>query len=90
MSKPQQGPGRSVLHCDEDKQCDEEPLARGIDSVEWLPSVLDGHASNLDERAADGTVFPLFPLGGVVYTPNSEHVLNIFEKRLVRLSVCLL
>lgn len=24
---------------------------------------------------------PLFPLGGIVYTPNSEHVLNIFEPR---------
>lgn len=26
-------------------------------------------------------VIPLFPLGGLVYTPNSEHVLNIFEPR---------
>jgi hypothetical protein len=26
-------------------------------------------------------VLPLFPLGGIVYTPNSEHVLNIFETR---------
>jgi hypothetical protein len=26
-------------------------------------------------------VLPLFPLGGIVYTPNSEHVLNIFEPR---------
>ncbi|OEU20671.1 hypothetical protein FRACYDRAFT_180232, partial [Fragilariopsis cylindrus CCMP1102] len=27
------------------------------------------------------TILPLFPLGGIVYTPNTEHVLNIFEPR---------
>lgn len=27
------------------------------------------------------TTLPLFPLGSIVYTPNSEHVLNIFEPR---------
>jgi Lon protease-like protein len=26
-------------------------------------------------------ILPLFPLGGFVYTPNSEHILNIFEPR---------
>jgi Lon protease-like protein len=26
-------------------------------------------------------ILPLFPLGGFVYTPNTEHVLNIFEPR---------
>lgn len=26
-------------------------------------------------------ILPLFPLGGLVYTPNTEHVLNIFEPR---------
>lgn len=29
----------------------------------------------------DADVLPLFPLGGFVYTPNTEHVLNIFEPR---------
>ena len=29
----------------------------------------------------EAEVLPLFPLGGIVYTPNSEHVLNIFEPR---------
>lgn len=29
----------------------------------------------------DAEILPLFPLGGIVYTPNSEHVLNIFEPR---------
>ena len=26
-------------------------------------------------------ILPIFPLGGIVYTPNTEHVLNIFEPR---------
>lgn len=26
-------------------------------------------------------IYPLFPLGGIVYTPYSDHVLNIFEPR---------
>ena len=26
-------------------------------------------------------MYPLFPLGGIVYTPSSDHVLNIFEPR---------
>jgi hypothetical protein len=31
--------------------------------------------------AKGSELIPLFPLGGIVYTPNSEHILNIFEPR---------
>ena len=34
---------------------------------------------NLTQK--DSEIIPLFPLGGIVYTPNSEHILNIFEPR---------
>jgi len=68
------------------------PLARGIDSVTWLPSVYDSSPSrsvidaattSSSDEEEEGTTetLPLFPLGGVVYTPNSEHILNIFEPR---------
>jgi hypothetical protein len=67
---------------DEDED-DEDPLSKGIDSVSWLPSVVGAKGST---EALKGTregaeIMPLFPLGGIVYTPNSEHVLNIFEPR---------
>jgi Lon protease-like protein len=29
----------------------------------------------------ESSIMPLFPLGGIVYTPNSEHMLTIFEPR---------
>lgn len=65
------------------------PLARGINSVTWLPSVYDSSPSRsvFDSATADEEdgelteTLPLFPLGGIVYTPNSEHILNIFEPR---------
>jgi len=69
---------------------DNNPLSRGIDSVSWLPSVYDADISrsvfdasaNPDiEVNEDTETLPLFPLGGIVYTPNSEHILNIFEPR---------
>jgi Lon protease-like protein len=76
---------------------EENPLSRGIDSVSWLPplsgprppplrSVFDPSAAADDDDDDDmeggiTETLPLFPLGGVVYTPNSEHVLNIFEPR---------
>ncbi|KAL7470084.1 hypothetical protein ACHAXS_010325 [Conticribra weissflogii] len=69
---------------------DNNPLSRGIDSVSWLPSVYEVDRSrsvfeastNPDiEVAEDAETLPLFPLGGIVYTPNSEHILNIFEPR---------
>lgn len=66
---------------------DENPLARGIDSVSWLPSVYDSDPSpSTFDTTSEGEnelteTLPLFPLGGIVYTPNSEHVLNIFEPR---------
>lgn len=69
---------------------DNNPLSLGIDSVSWLPSVcVPGAARSAIDVAevAGGEVqgttetLPLFPLGGIVYTPNSEHTLNIFEPR---------
>jgi len=73
---------------DEDEEDDEEedfangPLSDGVDSVAWLPTVL-GASDVTDPKItqADAEFLPLFPLGGIVYTPNSEHVLNIFEPR---------
>jgi Lon protease-like protein len=65
------------------------PLSRGINSVGWLPSVYDASPSrsvfdssmSSDDDEENAETLPLFPLGGVVYTPNSEHILNIFEPR---------
>eukprot|EP01082_Thalassiosira_pseudonana_P001521 g456.t1 g456 contig10:74133-75292(+) len=34
-----------------------------------------------EEESELTETLPLFPLGGIVYTPNSEHILNIFEPR---------
>ena len=58
-----------------------DPLARGADAVAWLPSVYNGieDANNHDDDNSE--ILPLFPLGGIVYIPNSEHILNIFEPR---------
>ena len=79
-----------ALHMTEDDGHDDNnPLARGIDSVNWLPSVYDSSpsrsvfdsATSEEEEGALIENLPLFPLGGIVYTPNSEHVLNIFEPR---------
>ena len=45
----------------------------------FLPAeTIRGKASEATENS---TVLPLFPLGAVVYTPFSEHRLNIFEPR---------
>ena len=69
---------------DEDDDDDEdEPLSRGIDSVSWLPTLIGatGSVPEMDESPEGAEVLPLFPLGGIVYTPNSEHILNIFEPR---------
>ena len=75
---------------EDDGHDDNNPLARGIDSVNWLPSVYDSSPSRSvfdsattgeEEEGALTENLPLFPLGGIVYTPNSEHVLNIFEPR---------
>lgn len=35
----------------------------------------------IDSAKEGSEILPLFPLGGFVYTPNTEHVLNIFEPR---------
>lgn len=62
-----------------------EPLSNGVDSVSWLPTVVGkrgpGHNNSELSVNKDSEIIPLFPLGGIVYTPNSEHILNIFEKR---------
>jgi len=80
----------AVADDDEDDEDEEEeeyddrgPLAKGIDSVSWLPSVEGAKGSNMPiETTKQGSeILPLFPLGGFVYTPNTEHVLNIFEPR---------
>jgi hypothetical protein len=71
------------LASDDESSHDDEPLSRGVDSVSWLPSVNEKSAGGIIESIGnEGTeVLPLFPLGGIVYTPNSNHVLNIFEPR---------
>lgn len=61
---------------------DDGPLSEGIDSVSWLPTVVGAQDVESPQITKEGAEFlPLFPLGGIVYTPNSEHVLNIFEPR---------
>ena len=77
---------------DDDEDDDEDettvgdgPLSKGVDSVSWLPSVSGTTSMDDDDNAKivheGAEILPLFPLGGIVYTPNSEHVLNIFEPR---------
>jgi Lon protease-like protein len=69
---------------DDDYDDDAEPLSKGIDSVSWLPTVAGASPGGTfsETDLPDGVeVLPLFPLGGIVYTPNSEHILNIFEPR---------
>ena len=76
------------LHMVEDDD-ENNPLSRGINSVGWLPSVFDANPSrsvfdssmSSDDEDEETETLPLFPMGGVVYTPNSEHILNIFEPR---------
>lgn len=66
---------------DDDEE--EAPLSKGVDSVDWLPSVHKDsiRTSSPENISVDAQIIPLFPLGGIVYTPNSEHILNIFEPR---------
>lgn len=68
---------------DEDDNEEDEPLSKGIDSVSWLPSTAGGKPESTEASGSieGAEVLPLFPLGGIVYTPNSEHILNIFEPR---------
>lgn len=56
-------------------------------SIEELPNPevrllppLRAHPDS-DPDSPDSSVYPLFPLGGTVYLPNTQHVLNIFEPR---------
>jgi len=57
------------------------PLDDGLDSVSWLPSLKEQKSEDMSTVREGAEILPLFPLGGIVYTPNSEHVLNIFEPR---------
>jgi hypothetical protein len=66
---------------DDEEDDDGGPLSKGIDSVSWLPSVLTSSSQVLTAIKDGNEILPLFPLGGIVYTPNSKHVLNIFEPR---------
>ncbi|KAL7507381.1 hypothetical protein ACHAXN_004574 [Cyclotella atomus] len=76
----------------DDDYDDGNPLSKGVNSVSWLPSVNSQRSrrSVIDSApqpsasaatSEDVETLPLFPLGGIVYTPNSEHILNIFEPR---------
>ena len=58
-----------------------EPLANGVDSVKWLPSLKNQKSETISAIRDGAQVLPFFPLGGIVYTPHSTHVLNIFEPR---------
>lgn len=72
------------LHASTDDDYDEEdegPLGKGIASVSWLPTVINSKSPQDEMIRKDAEILPLFPLGGIVYTPNSEHILNIFEPR---------
>jgi len=77
---------RLALDDDEDDEDDfeddeDEPLSEGVDSVSWLPTLKGAASSSESLTQPDSEIIPLFPLGGIVYTPNSEHILNIFEPR---------
>ena len=80
-------PSTRLFLADDDEDDDEDdddlnPLGKGVDSVSWLPTVMGKIKSAELTNIQDGAeVLPLFPLGGFVYTPNTEHVLNIFEPR---------
>jgi len=74
---------------DEEDDDDYEPLRDGVNSISWLPPLATTDSTTITPPSpkitttstAESKVLPLFPLGGIVYTPNSEHVLNIFEPR---------
>ncbi len=75
--------GRIALNMvdEDDDEEDFDPLGDGVDSVGWLPPLSSTTDSPPAEVRDGAEILPLFPLGGIVYTPNSEHVLNIFEPR---------
>jgi len=65
-----------------------DPLSKGLESVKWIGPMKDlpyyteeEVLANPSSKEKDTSILPLFPLGQYVYTPNSEHVLNIFEPR---------
>jgi hypothetical protein len=84
---------RSSLRAKSDEDDDEDDdddvddiFSKGVDSVAWLPTVKNARGIESVDTAGSSVakgseLIPLFPLGGIVYTPNSEHILNIFEPR---------
>mmetsp|Transcript_8997 Transcript_8997/g.13620 ORF Transcript_8997/g.13620 Transcript_8997/m.13620 type:complete len:497 (+) Transcript_8997:117-1607(+) len=67
---------------DDDDEQEYDPLGKGVDSISWLPPLDSASDSSSPTSVKEGSeILPFFPLGGIVYTPNSEHVLNIFEPR---------
>ena len=66
---------------EEEEEDQDDPLADGVDSISWLPSISSSKSDTISGVRDGAEVLPFFPLGGIVYTPNSEHVLNIFEPR---------
>jgi len=87
VSTPRRVTTRRWLALDDDDEEDDfedeedEPLSEGVDSVSWLPTLKGAASSSESLTQPDSEIIPLFPLGGIVYTPNSEHILNIFEPR---------
>lgn len=77
----QQKSAMRMAIADEEQDDDEGPLSKGIDSVGWLPTVNGAKGETVTSVRDGHEIVPLFPLGGLVYIPNSEHVLNIFEPR---------
>mmetsp|Transcript_51202 Transcript_51202/g.61644 ORF Transcript_51202/g.61644 Transcript_51202/m.61644 type:complete len:540 (+) Transcript_51202:40-1659(+) len=68
---------------DDDDGITENPLSNAVDSVSWMDSISEQQKStdSISAIKSGAEILPFFPLGGIVYTPNSEHELTIFEPR---------
>lgn len=72
----------SIRLCMADSPLSDGDSSRLFETVgEMEPAFLDPIGGAAIEATENSTVLPLFPLGAVVYTPFSEHRLNIFEPR---------
>ena len=49
--------------------------------IRWMPLSALKPAPEVQPDSENATVYPLFPLGSVVYLPETQHILNIFEPR---------
>jgi len=68
--------------CEEENDADNgaEPLKYGFDCIEWLPPLTNTNDSpTLPSHQDQVEVLPLLPLCGIVYPPNTEHVLDVTE-----------